>query len=395
VADAVGRRQLAWLIGVLLVFSAATLLVLPRRGESADPRASTLLTTRNGTAALYHTMEDLGLPVARRYTPFVEADPLRGVLVQLAPGSVALSPAERSALIAWVRTGGTLIVVPGAASLFDRLGPALGLGQHLPVLPGGFVAQPRHPARAAEHRWAEGADSVAAAASAFVALPDDLEHEVLIRSDAEVWEDAPVAVVYGFGEGTIVALADQTLVSNRTARDAPGAVQILVRAAADLTAPGDTIWFDEYHHGFAGGGGPVRALLAYLRSTRPGRALLQLTLVAAGLLLLVGRRLGRPRPPAPPRRRSPLEHVEALARVYHRADAQRTARGLLVAGLARRLHEPQAGRDADADALLARLEGHPTRAAPARRLASALAGEAPPAAIAAAIDDVIEPERDP
>ena len=387
--DAGARRQLAWLIGLLVVFSAATLLVLPRRGESRDPRASTLLTTRAGTAGLYGTMEELGLPVARRYTPFVQADPLRGTLVMLATGTVGLSPSERSALIAWVRTGGTLIIVPGAASLFERLAPALELGQHVPVLPGGFVEQPRFPVRIARHRWTEGADSVAPTASAFRALPDDLVHDPLLATDA----GAPVALVYRFGEGTVLALADQTLVSNRTAEEAPGAVQILVRGAAALVEPGDTIWFDEYHHGFSGGGGPVRALLGYARSAAPGRALLQLGAVALGLLLLLGRRFGRPRAPRPPRRRSPLEHVDALARVYAAANARRTARDLLVAGLARRLREPQAGRDGDADALLARLEAHPDRGAPARRLAAALAGDAPPLAIAAAIDDVIDPKR--
>lgn len=388
-AESGGRRQLVWLVALLLAFTAASLLVLPRRGSSADPRASTLLTTEMGTAALYETMAALGLPVGRRHTPFVEADPLRGTLVMLAVAAVAPSPAEQNGLVAWVRTGGTLIVAPGAASVFDRLSTRLGLGPHVPVVPGAVLTPPRVPAAATDHRWADGVAAMPPAASAFRALPEELEHEPLILTG----NGAAVALVYRFGEGTIVALADQTLVSNERAAEAAGAVQILVRAAADLVEPGDTIWFDEYHHGFSGGGGPVGALLRYVRETGSGRALLQLGLVALGLLLLVGRRLGAPRPPEPARRRSPLEHVDALARVYRGAGARRTARGLLVAGLARRLHEPYGAREPDADALLARLEGHPTRAPAAARLADALAADAPPAALAAAIDDVIEPAR--
>ena len=386
--DAAGRRQLFWLVVLLLVFTLASLLVLPRRGASADPRASTLLTTAMGTAALYETMADLGLPVGRRQTPFVEADPLRGTLVMLGVAAVPPSPAERSGLVAWVRRGGTLIVAPGAASLFDRLSTQLGLGPHVPVMPGAVLAPPRVPAVATDHPWAAGVEAVPPAASAFRALPEDLEYDPLILAAG----GALVALVYAFGEGRVVALADQTLVSNEAAGQGAGAVQILVRAAADLVEPGDTIWFDEYHHGFSAGGGPVGAIVGYVRHTGSGRALLQLALVAIGLLLLIGRRLGAPRPPVPARRRSPLEHVDALARVYHGAGARRTARGLLVAGLARRLHEPYGARDPDADALLVRLADHPTRGPAAGRLADALAADAPPAALAAAIDAVIEPE---
>lgn len=387
-AESVNRRQLAWLVGILLAFSAASLLLLPTRESSGDIRASTFLTTEKGTRALFETMAELGLPVARRTTPFVDADPLRGTLVVLAPSAVALAPAERRALIAWVRTGGSLLVTPGIASSFDPLSHSLELGPHAPVIPVPFVRIAREPVTPAAHPWVAGIGPVPPAGSAFHGLPDDLEYEPLLLTEDSV----PVALVYEFGRGTILALADQTLLSNETAGEQVGAAQAFVRAAVELTAPGDTIWFDEYHHGFSSGGGPVRALLEFARSSPAGRALVHLAFVSLGLLLLVSRRLGAPRPAPQPRRRSPLEHVDALARLYQQAGARRTARGLLVAGLARRLNDPHAVREGDIEPLLARLRRHPTRGPAADRLAALLTADAEPAAVAAAIDDVIDPE---
>ena len=65
--------------------------------------------------------------------------------------------------------------------------------------------------------------------------------------------------------------------------------------------------------------------------------MLQIIIAALALLLLAGARLGAPVPSLRGRRRSPLEHVEAVAAVYRRAQARRTTRQLLMAGLERRL----------------------------------------------------------
>jgi len=97
------------------------------------------------------------------------------------------------------------------------------------------------------------------------------------------------------------------------------------------------VYFDEYHHGYRGGGSAVAGTLRFLRDRPWGHAALQWFAAALGLLLLAGRRFGAPVPPAPARRRSPLEHVEALAGAYRQGGARRTARRLLLAGLARRM----------------------------------------------------------
>ena len=68
--------------------------------------------------------------------------------------------------------------------------------------------------------------------------------------------------------------------------------------------------------------------------------MLQLAAAGLGLLLLLGRRFGAPDLPPAARRRSPLEHVEALAGAYRGAGARAIARRRLLAGLARRLGRP-------------------------------------------------------
>jgi hypothetical protein len=95
------------------------------------------------------------------------------------------------------------------------------------------------------------------------------------------------------------------------------------------------------------------AVLRFLRRQPPGHAVLQLAAAGALLLLLLGRRFGRPVPPPPVLRRSPLEHVEALAGAYRQAGARRTVRTLLLAGMSRRLGRRHAP---DEHALRAQLE---------------------------------------
>jgi hypothetical protein len=164
----------------------------------------------------------------------------------------------------------------------------------------------------------------------------------------------------------VIAWSDAYPLVNHTLKRSRGAI-LFARTTADA-AGGDTLWFDEYHHGFSEGGGTLAGATRFLAQQGAGHAVLQVTVALLGLLLLFGRRFGAPLPPPPARRRSPLEHVEALAGAYRQAGAAQTARRLLMAGLARRLgrrvpREPQAEGE-----LLQRLAAHPTAGDAARAL---------------------------
>src|SRR5690606_14063328 len=128
----------------------------------------------------------------------------------------------------------------------------------------------------------------------------------------------------------------------------------------------------------------------------PGRMLLQIG--AAGLLLLVavGARPVRPRPPTRIERRSPLEHVHALARAYEAVGLVVRAARLLGRGLRRRHGGHGAPRDEVAylNALALR---HPALAADIATVAAALDRDrtTPDAAAVAAAIHNIERTMDP
>jgi len=137
------------------------------------------------------------------------------------------------------------------------------------------------------------------------------------------------------GGGHVIAWSDASPLTNHWLRDG-GAGLLFAREAARALSGGRVLEFDEYHQGYREGAGPLTALLGFLR-TGPGHAALQGAVALLLLLVLSARRFGAPVPELPARRRSPLEHVSALAEAYRRAGARRTARTRLAQGLYRRL----------------------------------------------------------
>src|SRR3954465_4308284 len=99
----------------------------------------------------------------------------------------------------------------------------------------------------------------------------------------------------------------------------------------------DRLVFDEYHQGFGTHPGTLRAIVVYLARSSSGHVLLQGMLAGLVLLLALGPR------PLPPHeierveRRSPLEHVGALAQAYARVGGTRAATTRLLHGVRRRV----------------------------------------------------------
>lgn len=338
-----------WIVGgVVLV---ALVVVAISRAPSgyvypATPRLSTNLSSPDGAKALYLTLRRLGVPVSRREAPLVDAGPLPAALALLAPTDRP-TPGEISAALSRVRAGGRMLWVAGAR---DPLGDSLRV--HLRVL-----APPRvgaftfgHVAGVAlPHPWTEGVDSVHGFRFGFVGKG---LHAKGVTPLVTVDDSVVLAFVADVGAGRIVAFSDREPVENRGLLDS-GAAPILVRAAAAL-AGRDTLVFDEFHHGFRGGS--VRqAVTRFLVRWPSGHVVAQLALV--GLLALAGMsvRMGEPLPPESRPRRSPIEHVDALARVYQEAGAQRRPRLLLLGGLARAAGEAPPRSNVEAASLLDRL----------------------------------------
>ena len=145
------------------------------------------------------------------------------------------------------------------------------------------------------------------------------------------------AVILGhpLGRGYAVMIGIPELVTNQLVRDRRPAIAI-VRALERAGATTVPIVFDEYDHGFGTHSDPVRTIVDALTGTPLGRVTLQVTAAALVLLLVMAIRPIAPRAAPSITRRSPLEHVGALAHAYRQADARSLGIGRLIAGLRRR-----------------------------------------------------------
>jgi hypothetical protein len=382
------RRERIGLAVLLLALLGLALFVRPaaRGTDSRDRRVATYRLGAFGGRALYMLVEELGLPAERTLRPWTDSIGA-GPRVVLAP-SERPTPREVDALMAWLEVGGTLIYGRGdlADPLLGRLGLRVRRLRPDSLGPLATVRWAGETAHAAAHSLSAGVDSVPGFARAFVDSAQALRSagaEVVLRTAG----GAPTVVTFPVGAGRVVAWSDATVLGNRPLRDS-GAALVFVRAVAPALTRGAAVRFDEFHHGYREAN-PARALGRFFVHTGMGRALLQAGLACLALLLLAGHRLGMPLREAGGHRRSPLEHMEAVAGAYRRADARRTTRRLLVAGLERRL-----GRKV--------LEGPEER--PAAALATTPAGRqlqqewergpgADLVALAAAVDDFVREMR--
>lgn len=353
----VPERRDTLAIGTLLVaFLALAVLLRPHADEANlhDVRATTYRSTPAGTRALFLLLDELALPVERAVEPFSERAPV-GALVLLSPAEL-VTPRQEQAIMTWVRAGGTLIYAASGAEdgLRDVIGATLeelavpdsvrGLGQQRWA---GATAY------AEPHAWTAGIDSVRGFRRAFA------EDARLLRADSatvllRAATGAPVVVVFRRGSGRVLAWSDVNALRNQLLRQS-GAAQLFVRAAAAAVAGGGTVCFDEYHQGYRDVG-VWAAMRRFFSRTGFGRGVVQVVVACLALLLLAGRRFGSPLRETSQRRRSPLEHVEAVAEAYRRAGALRTTRQLLLTGLERRLGR----RVLDADGALPLTALNPT-----------------------------------
>jgi hypothetical protein len=285
----------------------------------------------------------------------------------------------------WVRRGGLLVYSPAFGDpILDSLHLELSrrfIGPIADGLPGR--------SRFLEHPWTGGVEPDTALALWALERDDD---------DPPAWtplavlatDSAAVSLAWlPFGEGGALVVAQAQAVENgRLADSAMGVV--MTRAILDLLAPGDTVVFSEYHQGGAGSRGLFREVYAIVASTAPGRARLLCTVIAVVLLVLSGRAFGTPVPEPERDRRSPLEHVEALGRIYEGATSDRAVARRLVQGAARRSGGRPSGTETDLDVLEA--WGDRPDLAPAARLAIAALRRDPPdlVRLSSALDMIVD-----
>jgi hypothetical protein len=148
------------------------------------------------------------------------------------------------------------------------------------------------------------------------------------------------AAGFPLGRGRVVVLSDPDFLRNDVLRVCKWGLDVVaVRMLEYLT--GDVrrnrLVFDEYHQGYGTHPGTLRAIFVYLSLSSSGHVLLQGMCAGLMLLLALGPRSLPAHDPERVERRSPLEHVSALARAYALVGGTRTATARLLRGVRRRV----------------------------------------------------------
>ena len=313
-------------------------------GRDGDSRLSSYNTEPQGARIFFETMARLGWQPEQHRSADSATSP--AVIVAVLNPVVALQMTETHALLEHVRAGGALLVVigPGTNALEDSL--------HIRSGTGGVVRP----------LGDERTDSCSAQKRTLLSLwPDNraLLYQLTWRGPApngmqtfksvyvsgdrrepDGWR--PATVGFPYGAGRIVVASDPDFIANDAFRVCHFGMDVAAIQAMDFlrgggAVPRRRVVFDEFHQGYGAQPGTLRTVAAYLSGTSSGRLFFQL--LGAGLLLLIWA-APRPIPPSDPERierRSPLEHVDALARAYAQVGATRTAALRLLRGLRRRV----------------------------------------------------------
>jgi uncharacterized protein DUF4350 len=339
------------------------LLAGPRgRSTSRDLRPSSLLAGPGGSRALLEAVRALGIEVRRFRERPRELGPRLGdgtrqALAILGP-SFRFSPPERNAVIAFNQQADLVLAGEGAEDLMRCFGYEV----KRRVFDSVQVSQPEraptasspwvHDELLATHRELE-LDSTRAfdVGRSACRVPAIRFIDTLLLSSGR----KPVALRIQRADldRRVILVADEELFRNRSLRRSDAGLFALRLFEGRYAR----VVFEEYHHGFGAQGSLSGATIAWSRRSPWGWAVWQLVAVGLLALLCSGIRFGPARPGIVRLRRSPLEHVRALAVALSAARGHDEAIAAIVRGLRRRLVPPGLrGRRADWRVWLAELD---------------------------------------
>jgi uncharacterized protein DUF4350 len=332
------RTELAFGAGVvfLLAVTAGLIGVQRARLSDTDPRRSIFLAGPSGARGFAEALGRLGVAVEPFRRPLGALDSAAaGTLTAFLDPSVALSPREgqmvagvgSDLLVAGVRANAAIRCLGWDVSVryYDSLAV---------VPPPGAEARrfPRPRAILLRRSSAEAVDSASSEDDAPVrcTAPAAAAVDTMLRTT----EGRPVAVRLRLRDGrTAMLVADGRLFTNRALRETAAGPFVL----GLITPRYRRLVVDEYHHGFDSSQSLSGATLDWTVRSPWGWAILQLVAVGIMALLASGVRFGPIRTGIERRRRSPLEHVRALATALAAARGHDVAVRLIVQGLRRRL----------------------------------------------------------
>ncbi len=344
------RTELALAAGFLLALGIGAAALGSRRAVvmDLDPRRSTYLAGPSGARGFAEAVQRLGVEVVRSRKPTGRLDSLPArsgrTLVAILGASLPIGPREGRRL-AEVRHD---LLLAGRATtpamrclgyiVFARSGDPASTR-----LPGGRSARmPTVRAELVRHLARTVVDSSSPDDGAVVTcdVPAALRTDTLLQTTG----GRPVVLRLALEDSrTAILVADDRLFSNRALRETeagPLALGLVVPRYQRLVV-------DEFHQGYATSGSLAGAALDWSLGSPWGWAVWQLAAVGVLALLASGVRFGPVRSGIERRRRSPLEHVRALATALAAARGHDVAVSLVVQGLRRRLS--RSGRPARGD----------------------------------------------
>lgn len=369
------RRELALGVGAFVLFGALILAqALTTRSGTLDPRLSTFRSEPNGARAWADGLARLGHPVTRWRRPFaaLPRESAAGTVLAVLAPDAWLDFEDQQWLHRWVEGGGDLLLAGAGARLamacegwrMDSVaapgvtgrGEVAGTALEIPAVRFRLTALPDTAVVDSSRNSDLGLRSCPRRTRGLV--------DTLLRAPS----GAPLAVRITRKRGpTVTLIADPALFTNRALRETPAGEFTLSLVRAGTAG----VLVDEYHHAYGVRRSLTGAILAWSAESPLGWLLWQG--VAVGVLaLLAGMvRLGPIRPLPAPSRRSPLEHVSALARTLAASRGHDVAILTLARGLRRRLSaDGRPARD-DPKAWLRDLQGR-VRGGAARRAVARL-----------------------
>jgi hypothetical protein len=400
------RVALPVLTGLLVL----AVLVTPQSAPiQPDLRLTTNSYSAGAASGIYDIARELGWRAERRTVPIAPDLDTGAVYAVLAPTN-PITPPEAHALLDAVRGGaGLMYVVSDSGALEDSLQVNRSdSGFTMTRVPKAIASQCAHDNVENMLDWfREGVHLYRLVAHRAVTY----DMPVFVTVDrpgpsAEHLPTEPAAFGFTLGRGRVVVYSDPDLLRNDVVRVCRWDIGRRVVESLNWVAGGrrQALVFDEYDQGYGSQPSMWRVSRQFLFGSVVGRAFAQATGAALVLMLALGVR------PIPPRdvprieRRSPLEHVTALARAYERINATRLVARRLAAGLRRRHGRGSwsaraagigastgagtSGGDADERFLSAVVAGHPEVAADAARILSAERAPIPASGLQALADAV-------
>lgn len=341
------RTPILVLLGVAVLL---IILVLLAPHEDADGGAifNSYSANNQGTRGLYDVLSRLGFATSRNVKPLTAPPDSNSAFFLLQPAQ-PLTAVEQNNLLGAVRRGAVLVFTADDGEFADSLGfgvvaPSDGFYTMLGVsVAGGNPPSPvvRNPNATLQNAFPVSTvlkSKTKSGNQTFMWLDSQTD-----SAGTPVDSAQRLALVLGhrFGQGYAIGISSAPIVTNRLLRNPAVAVAIFraLRYANTATAVqprSNLVVFDEYHHGFGVHADVAAAVERALSGTPVGRMTLEIMVAALILVLAFAVRPIAPLPAPSLSRRSPLEHVGALAHAYLKVNARQLATGRLIRGLRRR-----------------------------------------------------------